>query len=193
MVNRALGTGEPTLTPVLASEGSTYLTPGVHRLALNPTSHVNQTTSRTSESTTVLPPPQPLAFPGPLFSGEPGVGEWESLYLPPGWYASVGGHALWGAIPDRGALVAGKYDIEGFGNGEYNSHQSERTMHPEAVLIPDLCSPPCSHGTCTSASDNNATCACAPGWAGAACDACAPNHFGPSCQRALPHLEPPPR
>ncbi len=113
-------TREPTLTPVLASDGSTYLTPGVHRLALNPTSHVNQTISRTSNSTTVLPPPEPLAFPRPLYSGEPGAGEWESLYLPPGWYASVGGHALWGAIPDRGALVAGKYDIEGFGNGEYN-------------------------------------------------------------------------
>ncbi|CAK9782442.1 growth factor receptor domain-containing protein [Cutaneotrichosporon oleaginosum] len=147
---------------LLAGDGTTFLTPGVHRLALDPVPLVNQTILTTSDSVTVFAPSQPLTFPRLFYAGIPGADAWESLYLPPGWYASIGKYALWGAVPDRAALVAGDYDIDGFGNA--------------------LCFPPCSHGTCVSTTDDGARCVCDSGWSGAACDDCTENHHGPTCQ-----------
>lgn len=108
----------------------------MHRLkGLAPVSKLNLTISTTSDSISVLPPTRPLTFPRPIYGGEPiaqwinsSSDDWESLFLPPGWYAAVGQLALWGVVPSRGELAAGSYDITGFGSGE------SRLFHPSSIL-----------------------------------------------------------
>ncbi|BEJ12838.1 hypothetical protein CspHIS471_0300120 [Cutaneotrichosporon sp. HIS471] len=148
---------------LLASNGTTYITPGVHNFSLRATSHVNQTISQTSDSTTVLPPPKPLIFPRPFYVGEPGSGSWESLYLPPKWYALIGGHAIWGAVPDRGELAAGEYDIETFGSVCLETcSRCDDGLEGSGYCLgpsgPEACN--CVHGSCGT----DDKCTCSAGW-----------------------------
>lgn len=118
------------LTAVLATDFSsgTFLTPGVHHFKSSPASVLNLSISSTSDSVTILPPSHPVTFPLAIYGGEPtpqglnsSSSDWESLYLPLGWYAVVGGQvgqAIRGVVSSRSELPAGSWKITGFGSGE---------------------------------------------------------------------------
>ncbi|RSH88980.1 hypothetical protein EHS25_002642 [Saitozyma podzolica] len=171
-------------SPVLAVDASsdTYLLPGTYttsgQLALSglePVTSLNETTSVTSSSLIISPPPRPVSFKSKTFTGKTSTwtsaawssDSWSSLYLPDGWYAVVApGETLWSAIPDSDQLPS----------------QLSRKISKAAS---SACNPPCSsNGVCTPSTTGNssATCACTSGWTGASCDTCATGYYGSTCK-----------
>ncbi|KAL7422030.1 hypothetical protein Q5752_003803 [Cryptotrichosporon argae] len=144
---------------VLGTSGNTYLIPGTYSSSTypSPSAGLDENLTTSSSTFTLSPPATPLFFAGAsyvVYSGN----SWDSAYLPSSWYGlAAPGVALWGAVPDRAQLPITVEDLS---------------------VVYDGCATPCSHGTCSNATD---TCVCATGWAGAACDGCASGHYGVAC------------
>lgn len=119
---------EPDSHSVLATDkNSSQLLPGVlysatEHQVLNPA--FNGTVNETATSVYVSEPALPLSFARVNYSGSATTlssapGNWSSLYLPFGWYASVEpSQVLFGSIPDRSQLSE-DFEITAFANGEF--------------------------------------------------------------------------
>ncbi|WVQ74411.1 hypothetical protein IAR50_004012 [Cryptococcus sp. DSM 104548] len=163
-------------SPLLAYDesSSSYLLPGEEYPAssYSPSTPLNSTITTESSSISISTPSAPVGFTsssysssGDVWSGKDwSLKDWTSVYLPDGWYASLGnGQVLWGAVPERSFLpsTASGLGISGAGSS--------------------LCDSGCSsHGICVS-SNATASCACDEGWTGSTCSECSLGYYGTSC------------
>lgn len=84
----------------------------------------NGTVNETAASLQVSEPEVPLSFDRINYAGSPTAlgsppGNWSSLFLPSGWYASLESfQVLFNSVPDRGQLSE-DHGITSFANGEF--------------------------------------------------------------------------
>ncbi|OCF38639.1 hypothetical protein I317_07587 [Kwoniella heveanensis CBS 569] len=158
------------------SSSSRHLTFGTYLESSSPNFEVSEilNISLTSDSLQIDPPLRPIGFPNVNYFGEDEtwtdgnwkLEDWQSLYLPTGWYGVLeGGKVIWRGVSDKGELP------------------NDATGLQLVKAASASCDPSCSsHGTCLPSLDGNGgKCTCATGWAGEACDQCATGYWGPSC------------
>lgn len=117
----------PRLTEVVVAHGSDDLVPGTYPTAdYSVPNHLQDLSITTSsDHFTLSLPSTPLLFSQDNYHHQLDSldGEWNSAYLPDGWYGTVSpGQAIWGAVPKRSESKSLPGRARVFGNIGYGEH-----------------------------------------------------------------------